>query len=96
MGLYPSVCADASPEANPQLDQAAGFAVRYYNDFVKPTKTYRMPTDLEREALIDLRDQLKAWEADWMQKNCNPLCMPVAVNDLIRCVHGLVHCTKFC
>jgi len=53
---------DASPEANPQLDQAAGFAVRYYNDFVKPTKTYRMPTDLEREALIDLRDQLKAWE----------------------------------
>jgi lysyl-tRNA synthetase class 1 len=36
--------------------------VRYYNDFVKPTKTYRMPTELEREALIDLRDQLKAWE----------------------------------
>ena len=37
---------DASPEANPQLDQAAGFAVRYYNDFVKPNWTYRMPTDL--------------------------------------------------
>ena len=36
--------------------------MRYYNDFVKPAKTYRMPSDLEREALEDLRDQLKTWE----------------------------------
>jgi lysyl-tRNA synthetase class 1 len=36
--------------------------VRYYNDFVKPTKVFRVPTDLEREALRDLRDQLAAWD----------------------------------
>ncbi|MDP5335441.1 MAG: lysine--tRNA ligase, partial [Paracoccaceae bacterium] len=53
---------DASPETNPDMDQAAGFAVRYYNDFVKPHKVYRAPSDLEREALIDLRDQLKTWD----------------------------------
>ena len=27
-----------------------------------PTKSYRLPTDLEREALTDLRDRLAAWE----------------------------------
>jgi lysyl-tRNA synthetase class 1 len=42
------------------MDRAAGFAVRYYNDFVKPQKVYRAPTDLEREALADLRDRLAA------------------------------------
>ena len=31
---------EASPETHPDLDAAAGFAVRYYEDFVKPTKTY--------------------------------------------------------
>ncbi|GGO55787.1 lysyl-tRNA synthetase, class I [Roseovarius pacificus] len=53
---------EASPETHADLDAAAGFAVRYYNDFVKPGKTYRAPTDSEREALEDLRDRLKAWD----------------------------------
>lgn len=53
---------DAAPRTHSDLDAAAEFAVRYYNDFVKPKKTYRMPTELEREALEDLRDQLKAWD----------------------------------
>ncbi len=45
---------EASAENNPQLDDAAGFAVRYYNDFVKPSKTYRAPNEQERAALVDL------------------------------------------
>ncbi|PIE13234.1 MAG: lysine--tRNA ligase [Rhodobacterales bacterium] len=45
---------EASPETNPALDAAAGFAVRYFNDFVKPAKVYRAPTDQERAALEDL------------------------------------------
>jgi lysyl-tRNA synthetase class 1 len=36
--------------------------VRYYNDFVKPAKTYRSPTEAEREALSALRDALAAHE----------------------------------
>ncbi|CUH27983.1 Lysine--tRNA ligase [Jannaschia seosinensis] len=52
---------DASAEKNPQLDQAAAGAVRYYNDFVKPVKVYRLPTGKEREALEALRDELRAW-----------------------------------
>ncbi len=53
---------NASPETHPDLDAAAGFAVKYYEDFVAPTKTYRAPTDLEREALTELRDQLAAYD----------------------------------
>ena len=53
---------DASPETHPDLDAAAGFAVRYFNDFVKPTRAYRAPTDLEREALADLRAQLASYD----------------------------------
>ncbi|MDX5402019.1 MAG: lysine--tRNA ligase [Rhodobacterales bacterium] len=61
-GFIQRYAPEATPDANPDLDQAAGFAVRYYNDFVKPHKVYRAPSDLEREALIDLRDQLKTWD----------------------------------
>ena len=53
---------DATPEANPQMDQAVGFAVRYYNDFVKPGKVFRAPTDEERAALEELRDVLKTYD----------------------------------
>ncbi|WP_317056114.1 lysine--tRNA ligase [Roseovarius rhodophyticola] len=53
---------DASAETHPDMDAAAGCAVKYYEDFVAPTKTYRAPSDLEREALSDLRDQLAAYD----------------------------------
>jgi lysyl-tRNA synthetase class 1 len=61
-GFIQRYAPDAAPETHPGLDAAAGYAVRYYNDFVKPAKTYRLPTELEAEALTDLRDQLKQWD----------------------------------
>jgi len=61
-GFIKRYAPDASAEKNPQMDQAAGFAVRYYNDFVKPTKVYRAPTDQERKAMEDLVARLKAWD----------------------------------
>jgi lysyl-tRNA synthetase class 1 len=51
---------DASPETHADLDQAAGFAVRYYEDFVKPTKTFRAPDEKERAAMEDLASRLEA------------------------------------
>ncbi len=50
-----------SPETNPQLDQAAGFAVKYFNDFVAPTRQSRAPTDRERGAFEDLLERLRGW-----------------------------------
>jgi lysyl-tRNA synthetase class 1 len=48
-----------TPAGNPELDRLVGYAVRYFNDEVKPTKTFRAPTDKERAALADLAEQLK-------------------------------------
>ncbi|MEX0318730.1 MAG: lysine--tRNA ligase [Ruegeria sp.] len=53
---------EASAETHPDLDQAAGFAVRYFNDFVKPTRQFRAPTDQEREALEALKAELQAYD----------------------------------
>ncbi|GGL69398.1 lysine--tRNA ligase [Wenxinia marina] len=55
---------DASPQTHPGLDGAAAGAVRYYNDRVKPTKTYRAPTDTERAAMEDLKARLQAWDGE--------------------------------
>lgn len=48
----------ATPEDFPALDKLVGYAIRYYQDFVKPAKTYRGPSDLERAALTDLSARL--------------------------------------
>lgn len=53
-GFINKYAPDASAETHPSLDEAAGFAVRYYHDFVKPAKQFRAPTDQERAALSDL------------------------------------------
>jgi lysyl-tRNA synthetase class 1 len=52
----------ASPEANPGLDKLVGFALRYYEDFVAPTKIYRAPDARERAALEDLASRLEAMD----------------------------------
>ena len=61
-GFIARYAPEASPETHPDLDQAAGFAVRYFNDFVKPTRTFRAPDDKERAALEDLRARLSDWD----------------------------------
>lgn len=50
----------ATPEGAPFLDRLVGYAVTYYQDFVKPTKQFRAPTEQERAALADLRAVLGA------------------------------------
>jgi len=61
-GFIQRYAPEATPESNPGMDAAAGYAVRYFNDFVKPAKVFRAPSDLEREALQDLRGRLAVWE----------------------------------
>jgi len=53
----------ASPASEPVLDQLAGYAINYYEDFVKPAKVFRPPTDQERAAMRDLVGKLKALPA---------------------------------
>jgi lysyl-tRNA synthetase class 1 len=49
---------DAGPKAHPLLDRLAGYAVRYYADFVRPAKTYRAADEVERGALMRLSEAL--------------------------------------
>jgi len=55
---YPSL----NNKNNDQLDKAIGFAIKYFNDFVKPKKKYRKPTDFEIKALKDLSVRLSKVE----------------------------------
>jgi lysyl-tRNA synthetase class 1 len=49
----------ATPENAPYLDRLLQGAVAYYQDFVKSTKKFRLPTEEERVALGDLADTLR-------------------------------------
>jgi lysyl-tRNA synthetase class 1 len=49
----------ATPATQPDLDKLAGYAVRYFNDRVAPTKQFRAASDKERAALQDLHDRLE-------------------------------------
>ena len=40
-----------TPKTHPELDQLVGHAIRYFDDFVRPTKTFRPADEVEREAL---------------------------------------------
>lgn len=55
---------EASPQSHPDMDQAAGFAVRYYDDFVKPTKQFRAPDEKERAAMEDLAGRLRGYDCE--------------------------------
>jgi lysyl-tRNA synthetase class 1 len=54
----------ATPQTHPFLDTLTGYALRYFNDFVKPTKVFRAATDKERAAFEDLIARLDALPAD--------------------------------
>ncbi|MGE0044149.1 MAG: lysine--tRNA ligase [Hyphomonadaceae bacterium] len=44
----------ASPQTHPFLDKLTGYALAYYEDFVKPTKRFRAASEKERAAFLDL------------------------------------------
>jgi lysyl-tRNA synthetase, class I len=63
-GFIRRISPGATPDEHPLLDQLAGYAVRYYEDFVAPTKVFREATEIERTALQALDKALAAAPAD--------------------------------
>ncbi|WP_300375837.1 lysine--tRNA ligase [Henriciella sp.] len=63
-GFISRYAPEASPDSHPLLDDLAGYAIRYYEDFVKPTKTYRAPDEKERKALEDFTNRLRNWQGE--------------------------------
>jgi lysyl-tRNA synthetase class 1 len=50
----------ATPENHPELDRLVHYAIRYFHDFIKPNKTFRVPDQRERRALEALASRLAA------------------------------------
>ncbi|MER0238229.1 lysine--tRNA ligase [Fulvimarina sp. MAC8] len=57
---YPGV----TPASDAELDQLVTYAIRYYDDFVKPTKQFRAPDEVERDALQKLDAKLAELPSD--------------------------------
>jgi len=62
-GFISRYAPSATPQTDPILDEMAGFAVRYYQDFVKPEKAFRLANETDLAALADLRAELLALPA---------------------------------
>jgi lysyl-tRNA synthetase class 1 len=58
-GFIRAYAPGASPTTHPGLDRLVNYALKYYEDFVKPQKRYRAATAKEREALAALADALE-------------------------------------
>ncbi len=51
-------------ETHPELDALVGYAIRYFDDFVKPAKSFKVPDEVELQALAELDAKLAALPAD--------------------------------
>ncbi len=49
----------ATPATHPFLDALVKGAIQYYGDFIKPTRKFRLPTDMESKALEELAAYLE-------------------------------------
>ena len=54
----------ATPQTQPLLDTLAGYALNYYEDFVRPKKAFRLPVGPERDGMADLARRLRALPAE--------------------------------
>jgi lysyl-tRNA synthetase class 1 len=59
-GFISQYAPGSSAETNRELDALVGYAIRYFHDFVKPTKVFKSADETERQALANLRDALAA------------------------------------
>ncbi len=48
----------ANAQIYPELDQLVQFAIKYFDDFVKPNKKFRIPDDSERLTLVQIDEKL--------------------------------------
>ncbi|SNZ21664.1 lysine--tRNA ligase [Cohaesibacter gelatinilyticus] len=51
----------ANAQSHPKLDELAGYAIRYFDDFVKPKKQFHLADEKQSAALADLAVRLKAF-----------------------------------
>ncbi|MES2722983.1 MAG: lysine--tRNA ligase [Pseudomonadota bacterium] len=62
-GFIQNYIPGATPQSQPLLDRLSDYAINYYEDFVKPSKTFRLANDQEAAAMGDLAARLRALPA---------------------------------
>jgi lysyl-tRNA synthetase, class I len=77
-GFLKRYAPSASPETHPRLDALVGYAIRYFQDFVKPKKAYRLADEVEALALAALADGLAALAPDATPEAIQELAYDVA------------------
>ena len=63
-GFVKNYAKGTSPESHPDLDHRIDLAIRYYRDFVKPAKSYRLANEEEKQALNELYQALSSFYKD--------------------------------
>ena len=76
-GFISRYAPEASAETHPLLDSLAGYAMRYYRDFVLPAKVFRAPTEQERAAMADLSARLKTFDEEPTPENLQTLTFSI-------------------
>ncbi|MBC8240248.1 MAG: hypothetical protein H8E30_07205 [Alphaproteobacteria bacterium] len=74
----PGVTADNAPI----LDNLVEYAIRYYQDFIRPEKQYRQPTPDEATALGALREALKGLPADATAEDIQSVVYEIGKRDV--------------
>lgn len=59
-GFVSKYAPGATADLYPYLDQLMGYALKYYEDFILPTKQFRGATDVELKAFTSLKERLSA------------------------------------
>ena len=63
-GFLSRYAPSATPASEPEMDRLAGYAVNYYEDFVRPAKRFRAADGRERRGLEELLVRLEALPDD--------------------------------
>ena len=61
-GLIQKYSQDATLSDNPELHRNLAGAIRFFKERVAPARVFRKPNEKEKEALIELRDNLLDWQ----------------------------------
>ena len=63
-GFISSHVSGVTPETHPELDRLVTYAIRYFDDFVKPAKVFRAPDEVEAAALQAMSEKLGSLASD--------------------------------
>ncbi|CAO5683304.1 MAG: Lysine--tRNA ligase [Holosporales bacterium] len=76
-GFVQKYMATLTPETHPFLDKMIAYAIRYYQDFIKPNKVYKTPTEADVKAMNDLKAELYLLEENATAEACQTIVFEV-------------------